>query len=68
MTFLWEIIGHFRSRRMRSIVVDPGIYLAARRDIFIGTQKRPFPTSYRFSTGEIILNYCLAVANVTLLC
>ncbi|CAA7392784.1 unnamed protein product [Spirodela intermedia] len=45
-------IGWKESRRIRSIVVDPGIYLAAKRDIFIGTQKRPIPTSYRFATGS----------------
>ncbi|XP_078446549.1 beta-glucuronosyltransferase GlcAT14A-like [Wolffia australiana] len=45
-------IGSLESQRMRSVVVDPGLYLAPRRDIFHATQKRSLPTSFRFSTGS----------------
>ena len=40
---------------MRSAVVDPGTYLAARREIFHCTQKRALPTSFKFSTGYVKL-------------
>ncbi|MQM13647.1 hypothetical protein Taro_046577, partial [Colocasia esculenta] len=48
-------IGWKESRRVLSIIVDPGLYLAARRDIFHGSQKRPLPTAYKFFTGSILI-------------
>lgn len=59
-------IGWRESRRMRPIVVDPGLYHSTRADIFYATQKRELPNAYRLFTGSgsVILSrkfieYCI---------
>nr|DAD36946.1 TPA_asm: hypothetical protein HUJ06_007587 [Nelumbo nucifera] len=44
-------IGWRESRRMKPIIVDPGLYLSAKSDIFYVTQKRELPQAYRLFTG-----------------
>ncbi|KAL6649208.1 hypothetical protein ACP70R_013432 [Stipagrostis hirtigluma subsp. patula] len=45
-------IGWKESRQIRPIVVDPGLYLSSRNDIFYGTQKRDLPNAYKLFTGS----------------
>ncbi|WOL06192.1 beta-glucuronosyltransferase GlcAT14A [Canna indica] len=59
-------IGWRESRRLRPIIVDPGLYLSSRTDIFYATQKRELPNAYKLFTGfsSIILSrkfieYCI---------
>ncbi|XP_077252725.1 beta-glucuronosyltransferase GlcAT14A-like [Tasmannia lanceolata] len=40
------------SRRMKPIIVDPGLYLSSKNDIFYATQKREFPNAYKLFTGS----------------
>ncbi|XP_052148626.1 beta-glucuronosyltransferase GlcAT14A-like [Oryza glaberrima] len=59
-------IGWRESRQIRPIVVDPGLYLSSRTDIFYATQKRELPNAYKLFTGSssVILSrkfieYCI---------
>ncbi|CAI0383243.1 unnamed protein product [Linum tenue] len=41
-----------RSRRLKPIIVDPGLYLAEKSYMFHATQRRPLPTSFKLFTGS----------------
>ncbi|KAL5990218.1 hypothetical protein ACLOJK_011115 [Asimina triloba] len=41
-----------RSRKLRPIIVDPGLYLSSKSDIFYATQKRELPSAYSLFTGS----------------
>ncbi|RYQ82922.1 hypothetical protein HN51_058158 [Arachis hypogaea] len=45
-------IGWKESRRLRPIIVDPGLYLAEGTDMFYATQKRDLPSAFRVFTGS----------------
>ncbi|XP_042500831.1 beta-glucuronosyltransferase GlcAT14A-like [Macadamia integrifolia] len=45
-------LGWKEFQRVQPIVVDPGIYLARRTQIFQATQKRPTPDAFKFFTGS----------------
>ena len=45
-----------RARQIRPIIVDPGLYLSSRNDIFYATQKRDLPNAYKLFTGEGVLS------------
>ncbi|XP_043699108.1 beta-glucuronosyltransferase GlcAT14A-like [Telopea speciosissima] len=45
-------LGWKEYQRVHPIVVDPGIYLARRTQIFYATQKRPTPDAFKFFTGS----------------
>ncbi|RWR96076.1 beta-glucuronosyltransferase GlcAT14A [Cinnamomum micranthum f. kanehirae] len=47
-----SLIGWRESRRIKPIIVDPGLYLSARSDVFYATQKRELPNAYRIFTGS----------------
>jgi hypothetical protein len=42
-----------RARQIRPIIVDPGLYLSSRTDVFYATQKRELPSAYKLFTGEV---------------
>ncbi|CAN1278809.1 Beta-glucuronosyltransferase GlcAT14A [Linum perenne] len=42
----------YRSRRLKPVIVDPGLYLAEKSYMFHATQRRPLPTSFRIFTGS----------------
>ncbi|CAN1278808.1 Beta-glucuronosyltransferase GlcAT14A [Linum perenne] len=44
-------IGWKESRRLKPVIVDPGLYLAEKSYMFHATQRRPLPTSFRIFTG-----------------
>ncbi|XP_062216807.1 beta-glucuronosyltransferase GlcAT14A-like [Phragmites australis] len=59
-------IGWKEARQIRPIIVDPGLYLSSRNDIFYATQKRDLPNAYKLFTGSssVILSrkfieYCI---------
>uniref|UniRef100_A0A5B7B1Y2 Putative xylosyltransferase 1-like n=1 Tax=Davidia involucrata TaxID=16924 RepID=A0A5B7B1Y2_DAVIN len=45
-------LGWKESQRLEPIVVDPGLYLARRSQIFYATEKRPMPDSFKVFTGS----------------
>ncbi|VFQ78149.1 unnamed protein product [Cuscuta campestris] len=45
-------LGWKMDQRIRPVVVDPGIYLARRSQIFYATEKRPLPESFTVFTGS----------------
>ncbi|KDP38031.1 hypothetical protein JCGZ_04674 [Jatropha curcas] len=45
-------LGWKESQRFQPIVVDPGIYLARRSQIFHATEKRPTPDAFKVFTGS----------------
>ncbi|KAF1879223.1 hypothetical protein Lal_00047896 [Lupinus albus] len=45
-------LGWKEGDRFRPIVVDPGLYLARRSQIFQATQKRPIPDAFKLFTGK----------------
>ncbi|KAF2316753.1 hypothetical protein GH714_042094 [Hevea brasiliensis] len=45
-------LGWKESQRFQPIVVDPGIYLARRTQIFRATEKRPTPDAFKLFTGS----------------
>lgn len=45
-------MGQFRARRMKPIIVDPGLYLAEKTGMFYATQKRDFPSAYQLFSGD----------------
>ncbi|XP_051182821.1 beta-glucuronosyltransferase GlcAT14A [Lolium perenne] len=63
-------VGWKEARQIRPIIVDPGLYLSSRTDIFYATQKRELPSAYKLFTGSssVILSrkfteYCIAGTN-----
>ncbi|XP_021762631.1 beta-glucuronosyltransferase GlcAT14A-like [Chenopodium quinoa] len=45
-------IGWKEARRMKPIIVDPGLYLAEKTGMFYATQKREFPSAYQLFSGS----------------
>lgn len=45
-------IGWRESRKLKPIVVDPGLYLAEEDEVFYATQKRELPDAYRLFSGS----------------
>ncbi|KAL6566353.1 hypothetical protein OROGR_001968 [Orobanche gracilis] len=61
-----EVITCPMGQRIQPIVVDPGIYLARRSQIFHATEKRPMPDAFTVFTGSpwvvlsrSFLEYCI---------
>ncbi|KAF5205881.1 Beta-glucuronosyltransferase glcat14a [Thalictrum thalictroides] len=60
-------LGWKEYQRVQPIVVDPGIYLARRSQIFYASEKRPTPEAFKFFTGSpwvtlsrSFLEYCIS--------
>ncbi|OVA01365.1 Glycosyl transferase [Macleaya cordata] len=45
-------LGWKEHQRVQPVVVDPGIYLARRTQIFHASEKRPTPEAFKFFTGK----------------
>ncbi|XVF85326.1 hypothetical protein PTKIN_Ptkin17bG0108700 [Pterospermum kingtungense] len=45
-------LGWKEGQRIQPIVVDPGLYLARRTQIFHATEKRPIPDAFKIFTGS----------------
>ncbi|KAI3763790.1 hypothetical protein L2E82_13787 [Cichorium intybus] len=59
-------LGWKEDQRIRPIIVDPGLYLARRTQIFRATEKRPLPNAFKVFTGSpwvilsrSFLEYCI---------
>eukprot|EP00252_Welwitschia_mirabilis_P011302 TRINITY_DN2542_c0_g1_i1.p2 TRINITY_DN2542_c0_g1~~TRINITY_DN2542_c0_g1_i1.p2 ORF type:complete len:214 (+),score=35.05 TRINITY_DN2542_c0_g1_i1:1073-1714(+) len=55
-----------RHHRARPILIDPGLYMSKKSDVFWVTQKRPLPTAYKLFTGSAwmalsraFIDYCI---------
>lgn len=42
-----------RFQRAKPVIVDPGLYLTKKSDVFWITQRRSVPTAFKLFTGEI---------------
>ncbi|GFS32746.1 core-2/I-branching beta-1,6-N-acetylglucosaminyltransferase family protein [Actinidia rufa] len=51
-------LGWKEGQRIQPIVVDPGLYLARRTQIFHATEKRPTPDAFTVFTGKFSSLYC----------
>ncbi|KAJ4822491.1 hypothetical protein Tsubulata_050395 [Turnera subulata] len=45
-------IGWRESKRLKPIIVDPGLYLSQKTQMFYATQKRELPNAFRLFTGS----------------
>ncbi|XP_058095035.1 beta-glucuronosyltransferase GlcAT14A [Magnolia sinica] len=45
-------IGRRELRKIKPIIVDPGLYLSSQSEVFYATQKRELPNAYRLFTGS----------------
>ncbi|CAJ1967920.1 unnamed protein product [Sphenostylis stenocarpa] len=45
-------IGWKEARKLKPIIVDPGLYLSEGTEMFYATQKRELPSAYRIFTGS----------------
>ena len=48
----------YRSKRLKPIIVDPGLYLSEKTGMFYASQKRGLPNAFRLFTG-VALSYTL---------
>ena len=51
LRFISCMCGFCRSRQLKPIIVDPGLYLSEKSEMFYATQKRDLPNSFRLFTG-----------------
>lgn len=55
-----------RFQRAKPIIIDPGLYMNRKSDIFWATQRRAVPTSFRLFTGDFksltVVNYTAGVS------
>lgn len=57
-----------RFQRAKPIIIDPGLYMNRKSDIFWATQRRAVPTSFRLFTGDFkSLTFCTAGVSLHLL-
>lgn len=65
LKFHFELyFGCRRSRRIKSVIVDPGLYLEDKIDMFHVAQKREIPRAFRVFTGD----YCFFSLVLDILC
>lgn len=43
----------FRSQRAKPVIIDPGLYLNKKSDVFWVTQRRSIPTAFKLFTGDL---------------
>lgn len=43
-----------RSRRLKPVIVDPGLYLVEKTDMFFASQKRELPKAFKLFSGMLI--------------
>uniref|UniRef100_A0A6N2M297 Uncharacterized protein n=1 Tax=Salix viminalis TaxID=40686 RepID=A0A6N2M297_SALVM len=61
-----QLTGWKLNSRAKPIIVDPGLYLSKKSDLFLTTQRRSLPTSFKLFTGSAwimltrsFLEYCI---------
>ncbi|XP_026392348.1 beta-glucuronosyltransferase GlcAT14A-like [Papaver somniferum] len=61
-----QIMGWKVNQRAKPIIIDPGLYLSKKTDIFWTTQRRSLPTAFKLFTGSAwvmltrsFLEYCI---------
>jgi hypothetical protein len=45
----------FRYQRAKPIIVDPGLYMTKKADVFWVTQRRSVPTAFKLFTGADVV-------------
>lgn len=49
-----ECVCSYRSKRLKPVIVDPGLYLSEKNVMFHASQKRVLPNAYRLFTGSFL--------------
>nr|DAD23027.1 TPA_asm: hypothetical protein HUJ06_024490 [Nelumbo nucifera] len=61
------IAGWKLNQRAKPIIIDPGLYLSKKSDIFLTTQRRSLPTSFKLFTGNLQLSiFSIACVHISL--
>lgn len=47
-----DSVDQFRFQRAKPVIVDPGLYLTKKSDVFWITQRRSVPTAFKLFTGK----------------
>lgn len=55
-----------RFQRAKPVIVDPGLFLTKKSDVFWITQRRSVPTAFKLFTGKLGI-YCLWLSNLYLI-
>lgn len=51
-----HVILHLvRFQRAKPIIIDPGLYMTKKADVFWITQRRSVPTAFKLFTGVLIM-------------
>jgi len=61
MLNIWK---QFRNQRAKPIIVDPGLYLSKKFDLFSTGERRELPTAFKLFTGKLFSfrwSYCIFV-------
>lgn len=45
----------YRFQRAKPIIIDPGLYMSKKADVFWVTQRRSVPTAFKLFTGVLVL-------------
>jgi len=43
---------NYRNHRAKPLIVDPGLYMSKKSDVFWVTQRRELPTAFKLFTGN----------------
>lgn len=52
----WLLMILCRFQRAKPIIIDPGLYMTKKADVFWITQRRSLPTAFKLFTGTKFLN------------
>jgi hypothetical protein len=47
----WFLMILYRFQRAKPIIIDPGLYMTKKADVFWITQRRSVPTAFKLFTG-----------------
>ena len=51
-----------RYQRAKPIIVDPGLYMTKKQDVFWVTQRRSVPTAFKLFTGKTFINDIILIS------
>lgn len=51
MSYILVYAWCYRAKQLKPIIVDPGLYLSERTEMFYASQKRDLPNAFRVFSG-----------------